>query len=389
MSDVLVAGDFYVGRGHDPAVDDAIRELVARSRHALVNLEAPATDSPERIGKSGPHLTMPASSLDRVAGLGFDVLTLANNHILDAGLPGLRDTLRGAEECGLLTVGATADAGGARAAARLRLPLAEGFLTVLNYCEHEWSVREDGVGASGWDVLDAFADVLAARAAGDRVLVVLHGGNEYFPLPRPQLRKQLRFLAEHGADAIAMHHSHVPAAYEVWYDVPIFYGLGNLQFTLASPDGYWYEGLLVSLVFPPDGPAGFEIVPARQSPAFDLSLAAPEQAAETLNQLEGYRIQVDSDAALEARWREFARDARGGLLRALAPSSAIRPTIGRRVAGLVFASALQRDVATRRTMLDLLQCESLHEVLSTALRDSLPANAEPFADSSAEKGKGE
>lgn len=375
MSDVLIAGDFYVALGHRPAVDDAVRTLITASRHALINMEAPATDSPERIGKSGPHLTMPPSSLDLVTGLGFDVVTLANNHILDAGLSGLRDTLESASERGLLTVGASLDPGGARSAARLRLPLAEGLLTVLNYCEHEWSVREDGSGAAHWDIVDAFTDVQAARASGDRVLVVLHGGNEYFPLPRPQLRKQLRFLAEHGADAIVMHHSHVPAAYEVWHDVPIFYGLGNFQFTLPSPNGYWYEGLLVALSFPPDGAAEFEIVPARQSPEFDVSLAGPEQAAETLNQLEGYRIQVASDPALEARWREFAQGARGGLLRALAPSSAVRPAVGRRAAGLAYASALQRDLITRRTMVDLLQCESLHEVLTTALRDTLPADS--------------
>src|ERR1019366_5476626 len=94
------------------------------------------------------------------------------------------------------------------------------------------------------------SDILEARKVGDRVLVVLHGGNEYFPLPRPGLRKELRFLAENGADAIVMHHSHVPAAYEIWKKIPIFYGLGNFQFTLTVNHRAWSEGLLLQLSFP-------------------------------------------------------------------------------------------------------------------------------------------
>src|SRR5665811_1040091 len=137
--------------------------------------------------RAGPHLTMRVSSLDHVQRLGFTALALANNHILDAGLTGLEDTLKLADEHGLLTVGATTEVGGARSAARVRLPLSEGSLTVLNYCEHEWSVRQDGAGASGWHVLDAYSDIKQAQSDGDRVLVVLHGGNEYFPLPRPCL----------------------------------------------------------------------------------------------------------------------------------------------------------------------------------------------------------
>ena len=372
MIDVLLAGDYYVGRGFDPGVDESVCELIKSAKHALVNLEAAVTDTTDRIGKSGPHLTMPVSSLDHVKRLGFTVLTLANNHILDAGLTGLEDTLRLAHERGFLTVGATTEAGGARNAAKARLPLTDGSLTVLNYCEHEWSVRENGVGASGWDVLDVHSDIQEAQRAGDRVLVVLHGGNEYFPLPRPGLRKELRFLADNGADAIVMHHSHVPAAYEVWNGVPIFYGLGNFQFTLASPNGNWYEGLLVALTFPAHGPTQFDIIPTRQSRTFDSSLATQEQRTETLQQLEGYRIQVSSDPALEARWREFARQVHGGLIRAIAPTSVIRPKMGRRIVDQAFAYAFAKDPRTQRTLLDVLQCESHHEALCTAIRDQLP-----------------
>jgi Bacterial capsule synthesis protein PGA_cap len=372
MIDVLLAGDFYVGRGFEPTVDESVVELIRSARHALVNVEAPITNTTERIDKTGPHLTMPISSLEELKRLGFTALALANNHILDAGLSGLEDTLKLARELDLLTLGATAKVGSARSAANAHLSLRSGSLTVLNYCEHEWSVRGDGAGASGWDVLDVQLDIREAQKSGDRVLVLLHGGNEYFPLPRPGLRKELRFLADNGADAIVMHHSHVPGAYEVWNGVPIFYGLGNFQFTFPSPNVGWYEGLLVALSFPTTpGPAQFDVIPIRQSRTFDVSLATLDQRMETLQQLEGYRIQVSSDLAVEARWQEFAQRLHGGLIRGLAPTSLIRPRMGRRLVDLAFAYAFAKDLQTQMTLLDFLQCQSHHEAMRTAMRAQL------------------
>jgi poly-gamma-glutamate capsule biosynthesis protein CapA/YwtB (metallophosphatase superfamily) len=368
MSDVLLAGDLYVGTDFNPVVADSVRSLVGAARQSIVNLEAPVTDAPERIAKTGPHLAMPSQVLDHIADVGFTGVALANNHILDAGLTGLADTMRQAGERGLLTVGASVDRGGAHDAARLRVPLGDGTLTLLNYCEHEWSVRSDGSGASGWDVITAFAQIQAARRAGDRVLVVLHGGNEYYPLPRPRLREELRFLAENGADAIVMHHSHVAAAYEVWHGVPIFYGLGNFQFTLASPYSGWYEGLLLSLTFRRDGPVAFEVHPIRQTRTFDVVLATEQQRAATMRELEGYRIQVTSDDALLARWEEFTEQTAGLVVQSIAPTSRLWPRPLRRLVEIAAARRLRRDVEARKALLNDVRCESHREALETSLR---------------------
>lgn len=372
MSDILLAGDLYVGRGLHPAVDEPVRALIAAARHALVNLEAPVTETKERIPKTGPHLTMPATALDHVRDVGFTGVTLANNHILDADLIGLADTVRLADERGLLTVGASVQAGGSRVAARARLPLDQGALTVLNYCEHEWSVRPDGSGASGWDVLAAFSAIQEARKDGDRVLVVLHGGNEYYPLPRPGLRRELRFLADNGADAVVMHHSHVVAAYEVWHDVPIFYGLGNFQFTLPNPHNGWYEGLLVTLRFPRGGPTKFDLAPIHQDHNFDVALPPEDQRLSMLRELDGHRIQVESDDAVLARWAEFSRTTAGTFAQQIAPGSRLLPRSLRRLIEITFSVRFHRDREARMAALNYVRCESHHEALMTSLTTWLP-----------------
>lgn len=371
MSDLILAGDLYVADGSAPSVDQGVRVVLASARHSLVNLEGPATRQSHRIPKTGPHLTMLPEALDHVRDVGFTGVCLANNHILDAGVAGVGDTLRAAHERGLDTVGAATSAHGAGAAARLRLPLDAGFVTVLNFCENEWSVRPDGSGASGWNVVSAHRAVQAARQDGDRVVVVLHGGNEYLPLPRPRLREELRFLAENGADAVAVHHAHVVAAYEVWHDVPIFYGLGNFQFTLRSPHTGWYEGLMIGLTFPEGEPASFDVEPIRQTPAWDVALADGENRLAALRELEGYRIQVQSDEALAARWAEFA-EATGSLAaQAVAPTSWIRPRALRRLAEKGVDHAFRRDKAAQMAALNFIRCESLRDALTTSLQAGL------------------
>lgn len=375
--DIFVAGDYYVAADLKPEVDRSLLELIRSADHALVNLEAPATESPVRIPKSGPHLTMDPSQLVRVHDLGFSMVTLANNHILDAGMAGLAETLTGAAASGLRTVGASTTPQGARTAGVERLESAGVWVSVLNYCEHEWSVQQDGAGANPWDVLAAFEDVQMAREQGDRVLVVLHGGNEYFPLPRPTLRRELRFLADHGADAIVMHHSHVAAAYEVWHGVPIFYGLGNFQFTLPSSYSGWYDGLSVTLRIGSSGPAGYELHPITQSREFQAQLATGALVGELRRGLEGLQLVVQADAALEARWHEFLDTISGGLLEGLAPSSRIPGRLPRRVVERAWRAVLERDAATVRFMTNLFQCESHREALRDILRSRVATGALP------------
>ena len=77
------------------------------------------------------------------------------------------------------------------------------------------------------------AAVARARAGGcDALVAIFHGGREYAPQiwgPRAQARR----AAEAGADAVVIHHPHVPSPLEVLTTkdgrkVPVFESVGNL-----------------------------------------------------------------------------------------------------------------------------------------------------------------
>lgn len=102
VGDVMVTR--AVGRG-EGFIDPAIRHAIGGADIAFANLEAPLADRGYPADKtvcfrSPPHLA------EDLAGAGFDIVTLANNHALDFGVDGLRQTMDTLRSAGVRVVGA-------------------------------------------------------------------------------------------------------------------------------------------------------------------------------------------------------------------------------------------------------------------------------------------
>jgi poly-gamma-glutamate capsule biosynthesis protein CapA/YwtB (metallophosphatase superfamily) len=75
------------------------------------------------------------------------------------------------------------------------------------------------------DIIDNANQIKEAKATHDKVIVIVHGGHEYYNLPSPRMQKQYRFYADQGADFVVGHHTHCISGYEVYNGVPIYYSL--------------------------------------------------------------------------------------------------------------------------------------------------------------------
>ncbi len=64
----------------------------------------------------------------------------------------------------------------------------------------------------------------------DKIIVILHGGIEYYPFPSPELQDKCHFLIEEGADIIVCQHTHCAGCIEEYLNGYIIYGQGNLIF---------------------------------------------------------------------------------------------------------------------------------------------------------------
>ena len=273
--DVLFCGDVCPNGRAEPKIlagesaamlADAAAELSANDL-SLVNVEVALTRAETPIAKSGPNLKADPRCVAFFEAGGWDVACCANNHIGDYGPTEVGTTLDLLRARGLHTVGAGADL----AAARQPLFIERGGLTVaiLAFAENEFGGAQRGVaGANPLQPLRNIGEIHAAAARADLVLVLVHGGNEYLPVPSPRMVETYRAFADAGATAVVANHTHCPQGIELWHGVPIVYSLGNFLFdTRRAYGGYlWWYGSMIRIGFAGGRAARLTVIPHHCAP---------------------------------------------------------------------------------------------------------------------------
>lgn len=222
-----------------------LADLLESADYRIFNLETPLADKVSPISKCGPNLIAPTSAINGYKAAGIDLLTLANNHILDQGKQGLESTLSALNGAGIAYVGV----GNTPEDAAKPFIFESGGKKIGVYAcaEHEFSVVTDGsAGVNPIDLLETPDHIAALKAQCDYVIVLYHGGKEYYRYPSPDLRKVCRKLVERGADLVICQHSHCIGCEEKYRDGTIVYGQGNFLFD-DSDHECWQTGMLVRL----------------------------------------------------------------------------------------------------------------------------------------------
>ena len=259
MITLAAVGDVLVDR-EDPSTAFAhVRERLAADI-VFGNCEGPYSDTAERNSSSWGWVLSTPSSLSALAA--FDVMSVANNHIMDAGYQGLADTLAGLRANGVVPVGAGAGLAEARRPVFVeRGGVKVGFLaytTVYAPGFEAWSARagcatievhtvyREELGQPGTrPQIQTFVDppakarvardVAAARAACDVLVVSMHWGVHNLPAVLADYEVELgHALVDAGADVVLGHHQHIVKGVEVYAGRPILYGLGNFLFDTST-----------------------------------------------------------------------------------------------------------------------------------------------------------
>lgn len=258
---VNILGDFYGGgevegllrNNPQQIIDNALLDIIQSCDLSVLNLESPLTGHSGAITKSGPAIKSDKSVADFLKHtVSIDLVTLANNHILDYGRQGLKDTLEALNREGISYCGAGMN--NREASKPFIFEQREKRLAILNFCENEWSTTfSDHPGANPIDEIQNYRQIVAAKQEADYVLVIAHGGHEHYSLPSPRIKKLFRFYAEAGANAVVGHHPHCVSGYEIYNNVPIIYSVGNFLFYKQdSVNELWNQGMMVSLNFTGD-----------------------------------------------------------------------------------------------------------------------------------------
>lgn len=279
----------------------------------ITDLECPITETTNQIEKSGPHIKASASSVNLLNEAHVSIACLANNHIFDYGEPGINDTIEVCEAHGVDTLGIVNRSD--NKPAYLIKEIKGKKIGFINYCEHEFSVRESGeLGANGYDSIRAFYEITVLKTQTDYIIVIYHGGNEYYNLPSPELKNTFHFLADLGADAVIGHHTHVYSGFEFYKGKPLVYSLGNFYFPYDNEPASWHLGIVAKLTL--SDKIGLELIPILQCKNnYKVTLLSGERKQEILDKIEKLSSIIGDDVALEHHWTKFVRGKRKGMIK--------------------------------------------------------------------------
>ena len=247
----------------------AVRHVVSSADIAIANFENPAPDEP-KWHKSGTVFSAAPRFIDGLAYAGIDYVSLANNHIRDAGGAGLLQTIRNVTERGIAVSGAGKNLAAARKPAMLEAAGTKVAILGYDAIAGSYHATASKIGSAPLTAANLKADVAAARRAGaDVVIVFPHWGTEYDPTPFANQEKLAHLAIDAGADMVIGNHAHWAAAMEVYNGKPIWYVLGNFVFdqTWSEPT---MEGITLELTL-----RGSELVQVGLRPHIILDKAQP------------------------------------------------------------------------------------------------------------------
>lgn len=237
---LLAAGDIMLSRFVAAVMNresvsypyDDIRGLVQSADIAFANLENPVGPGP-RMPHDGMQFRADPSTLGALRDAGFDVLSIANNHMSDAGRDMIDDSAQYLRDAGFLVTGAGKNESEARIPAII--DIADTKVAFLAYGDPRFSnqvhfadATQPGIAKAQLETMRA--DIERARSEADIVVLSLHAGVEYLESPDRVQRGLLDDTVTAGADLVLGHHPHVIQPLEKMGDTWVIDSLGNLVF---------------------------------------------------------------------------------------------------------------------------------------------------------------
>ncbi|WP_274652205.1 CapA family protein [Paenibacillus humicola] len=260
------------------------------------NLETPVTTRGEPAEHKQYVFKSSPKALPALKAAGFDLVTLANNHTLDQGVEGLRDTIRHLNDAGIPNVGA----GNNEAEAFKPVVLEKGGIRVayigLTHVvpEVSWKAGPNTPGlAETYDTTRAVKAIGEASKQADLVVVLVHWGVERADRPNSLQKRDAHAFIDAGADLVIGCHPHVLQGFETYKGKWISYSLGNYIFNSTRTEKTKDTGVL-DAVCAKDGRCRLKFHPMRSEASQPAPLAG-EQAAALLKRLSGLSLNASVD----------------------------------------------------------------------------------------------
>lgn len=251
---LLFAGDLYLTEllqdkyrrtGIQAAATEELLTFLQEGDLFILNQEFPFGTTGEAMEEKEYTFRVPPDLVSVPVDLGVDLVTLANNHILDFGRGPLTETLEALDGAGIAHVGAGEDLDAAKALKTFEIQgKTLGFLGASRVIpEGSWNASRYNSGVfTTYDATQLVEEIRKAKESCDFVVVLVHWGIERNTFPEDYQKTLACQYIDAGADVVIGSHPHVLQGIEYYQGRPIFYSLGNFIFSNGP-----YESIVVEL----------------------------------------------------------------------------------------------------------------------------------------------
>ena len=193
----------------------------------ITNMETVIDVKSRQFNKNALKFFNKPHVLNSLKHIDTNLVCLANNHIMDNGVNGLKNTIKYLRKYKIDHVGAEFST------SKIYKPFLfkknKQKIAVINTSEGEEANEKynNHIGSSDIESYRIIDQIRNFKSKGFLTILIAHAGVEYLPSPAPYIKEIYQNFVEEGADLVAGHHPHVPQGFEIYKNVPIFYSLGN------------------------------------------------------------------------------------------------------------------------------------------------------------------
>ncbi len=266
---------------------DEVRQIINQADLAVGTLNATISDYPPHTGCVPTYVLVGGSeNADALASAGFDLMSVATNHIKNCGVSNCGDraffdTLENLRRVGIAPVGAGDNLQEAMEPYVVEINGVRFGFVSLGQLEPLTFATDEKPGIALLDEANLRSSIQAARQVSDVVVALPHWGPEEVAVPNWSQRELARVAIEAGADLVVGNHTHVIQAIEDIDGVTVFYGLGNFVF-----DQNWaldhQQGVILLVTFQGSKMVDYHLIPTHVDFDGRVHIAGDQEAAEIL-----------------------------------------------------------------------------------------------------------
>lgn len=370
---LIIGGDFVPTKLNEDIMenenfiqklDERFREIWLKADFRIFNLEcALCKEKKTMIKKNGPHVIGKEETIRGIKSLNPSIICLANNHILDGGIEGLKNTMNLLNRYDIQHTGIVQNERD-----RLRDCVIERNnvkIGVYNVCENEFSTATDiEMGTNGLDEVKNCKEIMELKRKVDYLLVIFHGGKEHYRYVSPNCQRICRNFVDFGADIVITQHTHCIGCKEEYNNATIIYGQGDFLFNSSNKESR-RTGLLIEIDFNEKSYTINYIPIERKENLFKIS-----ENSKILRDFFLRSEEIKNKEVLLKKYNEFSNDKINSYLKAISGNKLIYKIIDKLCKNEYFLNYYYNEKCLLQ-LLNYIECEAHRELLKQGLVNKL------------------